>query len=326
MWPSTTLVVPRPGVGLIITEGTYIDELSAGNKKDVPRFYGDSIPGWARVVDAVHRHGGAIFPQLWHVGPYRVQGSEPHSHAPVLSPSGIMYDGRSCGEPMSTVAIDRVVASFARAAKLAFELNFDGVELHGAHGYILDSFLWRGTNHPTDSYGETPHGRARLTAEVVNAIRGEVGSSFPIALRFSQWKVHSYDARIADDPLELEALLIPLVEAGVTLFHASTRRFWELAFETSNLGLAGWVRKITGTTTMTVGSVGLAGAFTPGTDASQVSVAGLEPLHARFDAGEFDLVAVGRALLHDHQWVSKIRDGRIDELHPFERQSTQVLY
>ena len=107
----------------------------------------------------------------------------------------------------------------------ASELGFDAVELHGAHGYLLDQFFWDGTNQREDRWGGTPARRGEFVAEIVKASRQRVGADFPIILRYSQWKQQDFSARLAETPDALEAFLTPLVDAGVDLFHCSQRRF-----------------------------------------------------------------------------------------------------
>jgi hypothetical protein len=115
--------------------------------------------------------------------------------------------------------------------------------------------------------------------------------------------------------------LRPLSEAGVDVFHCSQRRFWEPEFEGSDLNFAGWTKKLTGKPTITVGSVGLDGEFIAAFGGAGSKPASLDSLIERLERDEFDLVAVGRALLADPHWVEKIRDGRTDELQNFERQA-----
>ncbi len=143
-----------PHLGLLITEGTYIDHPAAGSSDRVPRFYGeDALAGWRRVVEGVHAAGGRIFPQLWHLGVARTEGAAPNPGAPVLSPSGFALDGSEKGAAASAEDIDAIIASFARAARDAQQIGFDGIELHGAHGYLLDQFFWPLTNRRSDRYG-----------------------------------------------------------------------------------------------------------------------------------------------------------------------------
>ncbi len=315
-----------PHAGLLITEGTYVGHPSAGTIGRVPRFYGeDALAGCSGVVDAVHAAGGRIMPQLWHVGAARKPGAEPHPEAPVLSPSGVGADGSPVGEPATTADIDAVVAAFAQAAWDAQRLGFDGVELHGAHGYLLDQFLWEGTNRRTDRYGGSPVNRARLAAEVVAAVRDRTGADFPVVFRFSQWKGGHYDARIAQTPDDLAAVLTPLVDAGVSAFHASTRRYWLPAFDGSPRTLAGWTKHVTGLPVVAIGSVGVRQAFR-GEDEALAPSLTLAPLVKLLEEGELDLVALGRAFLADPEWPTKVREGRLDEIRAYTKADESRLY
>jgi 2,4-dienoyl-CoA reductase-like NADH-dependent reductase (Old Yellow Enzyme family) len=207
------------------------------------------------------------------------------------------------------------------------DLGFDGVELHGAHGYLIDNFFWEGTNQRDDTYGGEIDKRTKFACEIIKRARKEIGRDFPIAIRFSQWKQQDYEAKIAHTPEELEKFLMPLVDAGVDVFHASNRRYWESEFEGSDLNLAGWTKKISGLPTITVGSVGLKSDFIglyAGEDA--VESAPIDELVNRLDAEEFDMVAVGRALLSDPEWVKKIKEERFDEIIPFESKFAQSVY
>lgn len=305
-------------VGLVVTEGTYVDHPSAGASDRVPRFYGeDALAGWRRVADAVHAVGGRIFPQLWHLGVGRAAGSPPYPRAPVISPSGVRPDGTVVGEPATTAQIDELVASFARAAADARRAGFDGVELHGAHGYLLDQFFWSRTNQRTDNYGGSLANRARIGAEVVAAVRAEVGPDFPVVYRFSQWKGADYQARIAETPEELAVLLTPLAQAGASALHVSTRRYWLPAFDGSARTLAGWAKNLTGLPTIAIGSIGVPVAF-HGDDEHLAPTLSLAPLLELFERGEFDLVALGRVLLSDPAWTTKLRERRLSEIRPFD--------
>lgn len=304
--------------GLIVTEGTYVDHPSSGSSDRVPRFHGeDALAGWRRVVEAVHEAGGRIVPQLWHLGAAREPGSPPRPQAPVLSPSGVRADGTTIGTPATIADLDAVVTSFARAAADARAVGFDGVEVHGAHGYLLDQFFWSRTNRRTDGYGAGLAGRARLGAEVVAAIRAAVGPDFPVIYRFSQWKGEAFDARVADSPADLERLLTPIVEAGASALHVSTRRYWLPAFDDSPRTLAGWTKHLTALPTITIGSVGVATAF--GGDGEASAPLRLAPLVDLFERGEFDLVGLGRVLLSDPAWPTKVRTGDLAAIHPYSK-------
>ena len=315
------------GVGLIITEGTYVDHASAGTSDRVPRFHGeDALEGWRKVVDAVHASGGKIIPQLWHVGVARDEGTGPVPSAPSASPSGIDLDGEPKGSALTADDLDDVIRAFADAAAAAERIGFDGVELHGAHGYLLDQFFWERTNRRTDGYGGDIEGRTRFAAEIVAAVRAAVSPDFPVFFRLSQWKGGVYDAKLAQSPEELERLLTPLVDAGVDVLHASTRRYWMPEFDGSDLNLAGWVKKLTGKPVVTVGSIGLDQEFIgPEGWAPPSASTGIDPLIDRLERDEFDLVAVGRALIADPEWAAKALENRLGDALPFDKSQLKSL-
>ncbi|SDV02343.1 NADH:flavin oxidoreductase [Pseudomonas sihuiensis] len=316
------------GVGLIVTEGTTVGHKAANGYPHVPRFYGeDALAGWKQVVDAVHAEGGKIVPQLWHVGNVRKLGTEPDASVPGYGPMEKVKDGQVVVHGMTQADIDEVIAAFAQAARDAQAIGMDGVEIHGAHGYLIDQFFWEGSNQRTDGYGGDLAARSRFAIELIQAVRAAVGPDFPIILRYSQWKQQDYTARLVQTPEQLEAFLKPLSDAGVDIFHCSTRRFWEPEFEGSDLNLAGWTRKLTGKPTITVGSVGLDGEFLQfmvKTD-KVAEPASLENLLERLNKEEFDLVAVGRALLVDPDWALKVREGREQDILPFSRDALTTL-
>ncbi|MFD8297076.1 NADH:flavin oxidoreductase [Streptomyces bauhiniae] len=308
------------GVGLIVTEGTYVGHDSAGQSDSVPRFHGEEqLAGWEKVAREVHAAGGTIVPQLWHIGMVRRQGEPPFADAPAMGPSGVHKAGAEAkGQAMTQSDIDDVIGAFAQAAADAERIGFDGVEIHGAHGYLLDQFLWEGTNRRTDGYGGDPVARAQFAAEIVAAVRERVSAEFPIIFRYSQWKQQDYTARLAETPEELEAILAPISAAGADVFHASTRRYWLPEFEGSDLNLAGWTKKITGKPVITVGSVGLDGDFVGAFQGEGSPVKGIDDLLDGFEREEYDMVAIGRALLQDPEWAAKVLSGRFDELKPYD--------
>lgn len=317
------------GVGLIITEGVGVDHPAALGVSD---FDGEAIPvlhgaaaleGWRRVVNAVHAAGGKIAPQLWHQGVMRPAGTGRFPEYPSSRPSGVWgpADG-NCSIPLATREkllpksaplteneISDIIAAFARSALHAKAVGFDAIALHGAHGYLLDTFLWSETNFRTDGYGGDPLRRTRFVCEVVRAVRAAIGSSMPILFRFSQWKQQDFDAKLAHTPHELEVVLGPLVEAGVDVFDVSTRRFDVAAFEGSAMSLAGWARKLTGKPSITVGGVGLDRDLHTSIQSGGSQPVPLDSVLERFNRGEFDLVALGRSLIADSAWVQKLSRG-----------------
>jgi 2,4-dienoyl-CoA reductase-like NADH-dependent reductase (Old Yellow Enzyme family) len=330
--------------GLIITEGVGIDHPAALGEaglgeKDIPQMYGEAaLAGWGEVVRQVHAAGGIIFPQLWHQGVMRIAGTGPHPQALSCRPSGVWGPaGRLTAlnptqveallpptPAMSESDIADVISAYGRSAGYAKQLGFDGIAIHGAHGYLIDTFLWAECNQREDSWGGDLLRRSRFAAEVVKAIRAAVGDELPIVFRFSQWKQQDFRARLASTPQELEAVLGPISDAGVDVFDASVRYFNRPEFEGSTLNLAGWARRLTGKLSMAVGGIGLdKGYYDSKRAGGSQAVHDFQPLMDRFNRSEFDLVEVGRSLLNDPQWTRKLRRG---EPHvPFSEESLKVL-
>lgn len=333
------------GVGLIITEGVGVDHPSALGEGGlgefhIPVLHGESaLAGWRRVVNEVHAAGGIIFPQLWHMGVMKERGSgELHPDAPPMRPSGIWgpvdrtssidrdYIDRVAAptRPMSESDIADVIAAYTRSAANAKAVGFDGIAIHGAHGYLIDTFLWDETNFRDDRWGGDHVRRTRFAVEVVKAIRAAIGPDMPIVFRFSQWKQQDFKARLGQTPHELGEVLGPIADAGVDVFDGSQRFFDRAEFEGAPLNLGGWAQKLTGKPGMTVGGIGInKGAYDSSRDGSASASNNLPLLMARFNRNEFALVGVGRALLHDPRWAMKLRDG--DALPEYDEASMKVL-
>lgn len=325
-------------VGLIVTEGVAIDDPSAIDMPNVPAMFGEEALGaWKRVVSAVHAEGGKIMPQLWHQGVMRDmdvaqdKASLPRRPSGTAGPFGKVSLEQSFverlsvdTEPMSEEAIADVIAAYGRSAAHAKAIGVDGIAIHGAHGYLIDSFLWSGTNRRTDQWGGDAAGRTAFGVAVIKAVREAVGEDLPILLRFSQFKMQDYNARLAETPAELEAILGPLADAGVDIFDGSQRYFDTPVFEGSPLNLGGWAKRVTGKIGMCVGGVGLdQGKRHHHIDSGSGSADNIELLLARFARGEFDLVGVGRSLLNDPQWLIKAIEGR--EFLPFDEENLKRL-
>lgn len=309
-------------VGLIISEGTVIEREASSNTDSVPHFYGDeALSSWKKVIDKVHENQGAMAPQIWHMGITSDNQDKQYE-----GPSGLNGAGVKVGKEMSLSDIEKTIEAFADSALNAKKLGFDCVEIHGAHGYLIDQFFWEVTNKRKDIYGGTTlKERSRFAIEIVKEIRKRVGEDFAILLRLSQWKQNFYDSKLASNPSELEDWVGPLADAGVDIFHCSQRKFWEPEFEDSHLNFAGWVKKVTGKATITVGSVGLDDVFTNAFKGQSSGHASLDELEKRFDNNEFDLVAVGRALLTDPEWVKKVKEKKYSELKGFSAESLKTL-
>ena len=313
-------------VGLILTEGTVVDRKGASNDSKIPMFHGEAaLKGWGNVCAQTHDAGGKIAPQIWHMGMVRKPGTGHYPEAITDSPSGVTHTGKNVMEAPSERDVEDMVAAYARAAGDAAKLGFDAVEIHGAHGYLVDQFFWDVMNVREDKYGGGLVERATFAAEIIAECRKAVGDEMPLILRFSQWKQQDYTARLAESPQELEAFLQVFVDAGVDILHCSQRRYQEPEFDGSELNLAGWAKKLTGLPTITVGSVGLSSDFFGAFVGQGSAASSLDDLYERMDKGEFDMVAVGRALLQDPNWATKVKQGRLDELEDYDAAALTTL-
>lgn len=313
------------GVGLVITEATGVDHPLSADKEGTPHMHGDAaLASWKKVVDEVHSVGGLIIPQLFHQGMLH-GGGNPDVPMDSLRPSGTIgvpgstsfaphYMERAAvpTKPMTEEEIADTIAAFGRSVRNAVAVGFDGIELHGAHGYLIDSFLWGESNKRTDRWGGDQAQRTAYAVAVVKAARAEMRDDMPLFFRFSQHKSSNYDARNTESPEQLEALLGPLVDAGVDVLDASIRRFWQPAYEGSELNLASWAKKLTGLPVVAVGSIGL--SFTASETFMKTGTEdpadNIPQLMERFNQGEFDLVAIGRSLIGDPDFVNKLRTGQ----------------
>lgn len=174
----------RASAGLLITEASQISQQGQGYQ-DTPGIYSkEQVAGWRKVTERVHGRGGRIFIQIWHVGRISHTTLQPNGGAPV-GPSAIRAKGKTfvggtftdISEPraLALEEIPGIVDDFRRATVNAIEAGFDGVEIHGANGYLLDQFAKDGANKRTDAYGGSIENRARLMLEVTKAVASEAG-------------------------------------------------------------------------------------------------------------------------------------------------------
>lgn len=316
------------GVGLILSEGVHPNTTTADGTPNVPDIVTPAAKaGWKKVAAGVKAAGGLMGLQLWHEGPYRNPAKSSHPDVPSWSASGLKVPEKPpIWAPMTDDEIETAIEEFVAAAVAAKELGFDCAEFHGAHSYLIDSFFWEKTNRRDDQWGGDWKGRTRLACDIIRRTRKEVGAEFPLLIRISQWKQQDFAAKCAATPQELENWLAPLVDAGIDAIHCSQRRFWEPAFEGSDLNVAGWAKKLTGKPTISVGSVGLSGEFTAAYSGEVSKPASLDQLVDMMERGDFDLIAVGRALLQDPQWAGKVKAGLTNELKDFSKDALGVLY
>ena len=312
-------------VGLIITEGVEVSHKASSAYPNVPRLDSDKArDGWKKVVNGIKENNGHVVAQLWHCGGFRKLGMSPNPEVPGHTASGLIRPGKRVAHAMTTIDIEETVSAYAGDAKICEEIGFDGVEIHGAHGYLLDNFLWDGTNDRYDSFGGSIETRSNLATSIRIAIRSNVSDKFIVGLRFSQWKQQDYTARLATNPDDLFKVLSGPCNAGLDYLHSSMRRFWESEFEGSDENLACWTKKLTNIPTISVGSVGLDGDFTD--MMAPAKTASIDKALQDINEHKYDMVAVGRALLSDHEWVIKMKEGRLKDINPYTKESLLEMY
>lgn len=292
------------GFGLVITEGIYTDKAFAQGYLFQPGLT-DAVQreAWRIVVDAVHERGGRIIAQLMHAG--ALSQGNPHRSGTV-GPSAIRPKGqqmafyRGSGDyplpsAMSVPDITYAKEGFVRAAFYAREAGFDGVEIHGANGYLLDQFLSEGINHRDDLYGGTVEHRLRLTQEVVQAVRAVVGSEMVVGVRASQGKVNDfvYKWRGAD---EAAAIFTALGRLPVDYIHTTEFEAWKPAFAEGE-SLAAFAKRYSGRPVIANGSL-----HEPRSAADMI------------ERGEADIVSLGRGALTHADWPLRVlSNAPIDE-------------
>jgi 2,4-dienoyl-CoA reductase-like NADH-dependent reductase (Old Yellow Enzyme family) len=218
----------RGGYSLVITEGAYPDLRHGQGYLYQPGIANDvQADAWRKVVEAVHAEGGKIFMQLMHAGALS-QGN--HWSTETVGPSAVQPVGKQLGfyrgegpypapKAMALDDIARLTGDFAAAAGRAKAAGFDGVEIHGANGYILDQFLTSYTNQRTDAYGGSTQNRVRLLVEVSEAVRREVGADYTVGIRISQGKVNDYDHKWAGGEQDAKIIFESLAKASLDFIH-----------------------------------------------------------------------------------------------------------
>lgn len=286
----------RATAGLIVTEGTQVGPLGQGYQ-DTPGIYtNEQRDGWRVVTDSVHHAGGRIFAQLWHVG--RVSHSYYHGKQPVapsaIAPPGKAYtpDGMKDFETPNALTVTEiagVVDEFRRGAQVAHEAGFDGVELHGANGYLIDQFLQTGTNQRTDEYGGTPENRARFLIQVLDAVTS-VWPSERVGVRVSPAGGASgiHDA----DPVETFTHVAKMLDdRGLAYMHVVE----------APVGTNGPDERAVCSTSLVResyrGTVITAGGYTPETGEKAI------------EKGRADLIAFGRLFIANPDFVERVRVG-----------------
>ena len=287
----------RADAGLIISEATIIRPDGQGNP-NVPGLFCDAqIQGWKKVTDSVHAKGGKMFAQLWHVG--RVAHPHFFGGGDVLAPSAIKVEGTvprqrelSYVTPKAATKadIEQLIADYATAAENAIKAGFDGVEIHGANGYLIDQFLHYASNQRDDEYGQTPENMARFALEVVEAVTKKVGAP-RTGLRLSPGAYFNMDEDNRDKAV-FDHLLNALQSHSLAYVHGGifddSMQFDSLAKQT----VSEYLRANYQGTLVGVGSYSF------------------ETAKEAINAGKFDLIAIGRPFIANPDYIEKITNAQ----------------
>ncbi|MFZ3590377.1 NADH:flavin oxidoreductase [Bacillus sp. DJP31] len=291
----------RGGFGLLITEGTYPDESYSQGYTDQPGIANErQVEAWKKVIEEVHQEDSKIFCQIMHAGALS-QGNRYKNET--IGPSSIKPKGEQLSfyggsgefqvpKEMTKEDIKEVIQSFGDAADRAKKAGFDGIEIHGANGYILDQFLTYYTNQRTDEYGGSTENRVRILIEVLEAVRQKVGSDYPVGIRISQGKVNDYEHKWANGEEDAEIIFGSLSKAGVDFIHVTEYDAFNPAFEESGPTLASLAKKYGKVTVFANGKL-----HEPGKAEEIIS------------KGEADLITIGTGALANPDWVNKVKNG-----------------
>lgn len=295
------------GFGLVITEGIYTDKAYSQGYLYQPGLT-DSAQrdAWRAVVSGVHARGAPIIAQLMHAGAlsqgnaYRNETRGPSAARPKGQQLSV-YRGTGLyplAVSMSEGEIAEALHGFANAAMLAREAGFDGVEIHGANGYLLDQFLTEGVNLRDDSYGGTIKGRLRLIIETVQAVRAAVGPACTVGLRISQGKVNDFTHKWRGGEQEAAAIFGTLARLPIDYLHTTEFQAWQPAFG-EGPSLAALAKRHVSVPVIANGSLH-------------------DPARAKtlLERGEADLISLGRGALTHSDWPRRVGQG--DALEDFD--------
>ncbi|MFI7581180.1 oxidoreductase [Kocuria kalidii] len=292
----------RGGFGLLITEGIYPDAAHGQGYRFQPGIATDEqAQAWAEVVDAVHAAGAKIFAQLMHAGS-QAQGNRFVDST--IGPSAVAPKGEQLGfyrgegpypvpAEITAQQMAEVRQAFVAAALRAKDAGFDGVEIHGANGYLLDQFLTDYLNLRTDEYGGSPENRVRFAAEICRAVRDAVGPDTAVGIRISQAKVSDHDHRWSGGLDEAEVIFSTLGATGIDFVHTTEYRATAPAFGDEGLSLAALAEQYSGLPVIANGHLD-----NPETAASMLQ------------DGAADVVALGKAALANRDWPQRVRRGQ----------------
>jgi len=299
----------RASGGLLVTEASQISPQGVGYPSTPGIHTPEQVQGWRRVTDAVHERGGVIFLQLWHVGRISHPSMQPGGALPVapsaIAPRGMAmtYSGPQpfvTPRALETDEIGEIVAQFGAAASRAMEAGFDGVELHGANGYLIDQFIRDGSNQRTDRYGGSIENRARFALEVTRAAIEACGAD-RVGIRLSPGGAFN-DMRDSTPRETFGHLIGELDKLGLAYLHINEAGEADLRHGGVALGAADFREKFRG-------PIIACGDYN------------LERAEAALASGTADLIAFGRLYLANPDLPERLRRGG-----PFNEPDTTTFY
>jgi 2,4-dienoyl-CoA reductase-like NADH-dependent reductase (Old Yellow Enzyme family) len=294
----------RGGVGVVVAGQAQVHPTTAYQMhNNAAAWDAASVPHARRVVEQVHEHGALAFLQLAHNGGVN-HGT--WSRLPVWAASDVA-NHMEAPQPIEVEEIREVVEHFAASARHAAEAGYDGIEVHGAHGYLVQEFLSPASNRRTDAYGGSPEGRLRFCVEVLEAVRGAVGPDIAVGLRL-----------VGDEERRDGSGLTPddCAAIGATLASRRLVDFLDVSIGTSGVGMVRpvYVPHLVGVaaTSVVKRAVGLVAPDVPVFAVHRI----LTPDEAEgvLERGDADAVTLVRALVADPEWPAKARDGREHEI------------
>jgi len=284
----------RADAGLIISEAIIIRPDGQGYPNTPGLFTDKQITGWLQVTDAVHSNGGKIFAQLWHTG--RV--AHPHFFGgEVIAPSALAVTGSvprmreliyQVPKAVTVQDIEQLVTDYAQAAANALAAGFDGVEIHGANGYLIDQFLHYDSNQRHDQYGDTPENMSKFALAVVDAVSARIGNQ-RTAIRISPAAYFNIAADNRDRAV-FDYLLAELEKRDLAFLHIG---IFDDSMEFDYLGgsVSSYVRANYSKTLVGVGSYSA------------------ETASAAIDADKFNLIAIGRPFIANPDYITRVQQG-----------------
>ncbi|MDX1588298.1 MAG: NADH:flavin oxidoreductase [Oleiphilaceae bacterium] len=291
----------RGGFGLVITEGTYTDDQASQGYAHQPGLVNSAhVEGWKRIVDRVHTAGSRIYVQLMHAGAqfqanhYTDQPVGPSDVIPKGAPLGFYGDQTEWKTPraMTESDIQTAIDGFVRSATNAKAAGFDGIELHGANGYLLNQFLSTHFNQRDDQYGGPLENRLRLVVAVIRAVREAVGEGYPVGIRLSQGTVTDPDYQLPEGEAGFRRIVEAVRDAGADFVHTTDGDVNRQPFPQGNQSLAGVAAQVQG--------LGL------------IINGGVDETNCQDLANQYPdaLLAVGKKALANPDFVQRLKDGK----------------